>query len=222
MNDLVYDALEQHRPANTRPSQTSNGIRYNFNCPVCVTQGHSADRRKRGNIFLDRNGSCGYHCHNCAFRIRHQPGNKLTHKMELLLRQLGMSDDAIKKLNYDVWAQTIALQQPKLKPAKQPLPSGAKSIKDWLDDNISDKNFNDLLYDLADMNDDIRDSYYWTPNAGTTGDMNRRYIWVMGDPSNPDAWIARAIDDSNPEPIVGNTEAWHAAIQEDQYDDPEV
>lgn len=139
--------------------------------------------------------------------------------MELLLRQLGMSDGAVKKLNYDVWAQTITRQQPKPKPTKQPLPSGAKSIKDWIAENPTDDNFNALLEDLADMNDDIRDGYYWTPDAGNTGDMNRRYIWVMGDPSNPDAWIARAIDDSNPEHIVGNTEAWDAAIEKDQEDD---
>lgn len=214
MSNIIHDALQAIKPASARRQPNSQGVKYSFNCPMCPSQGTSADKRQRGTIFLNNDGSAGYNCFNCHYSTRQIPGRRLAQKMERLLSQLGMNAEELQKLSFSLWQITTG-KHSSASPASPPLPSDARPIGAWIAENIADSNFNDLLIDLADMSPRIRDSYYWTPDEGPSGDMNRRYIWLIGDPQQPDAWTAHAIDDDNPEPIVGDTNSWAAAIERD-------
>ncbi|PNU04600.1 hypothetical protein [Novosphingobium guangzhouense] len=219
MSTLIHDALQSRIPHQAKRYPDKAGTRHEFNCPLC------GDKRRRGRIYLNDDGSCGCDCKNCYNASRQETDKPLTKKLEKLLVALGMSGDEIRRLKYDVWRERI-LAQNSPSVTKQPLPDGARPIGDWIADNIADPNFNDLLEDLADMDPDHRDGYYWTPEAGTTGDMNRRYIWVVGDPELPDAWAAHTIDDDEEvDTIVGDPDAWVASLDEEDepaFDTPEI
>ncbi|WP_421123143.1 hypothetical protein [Sphingobium yanoikuyae] len=108
-----------------------------------------------------------------------------------------MSDDDVQQLSYTLWAAKITKQQGRTPPPyieRKPLPDGAETIGHWIALNIADDNFNAVLLDLADMTDERRDSLYWTPEPGSSDDMNRRYIWAIGSKDAPVGWAALHID----------------------------
>ncbi|WIA55998.1 hypothetical protein N6H05_23770 [Sphingobium sp. WTD-1] len=118
-----------------------------------------------------------------------------------------MSDDDVQRLSYDLWAAKITRQRGIAPPpyiSKKPLPAGSKPIGHWIAQNVADDNFNDVLLDLADMTDERRDSLYWTPDAGESGDMNRRFIWAIGPKDDPIGWAAELIGDEATDPILSD------------------
>ncbi|PZU07649.1 MAG: hypothetical protein DI606_16335 [Sphingobium sp.] len=139
--------------------------------------------------------------------------------MREVMSALGMSDEQIEKLSYDLWSAKVARQRgiaPRPHIAKQPLPAGAKPIGQWIAENIADENFNDLLEALADMSDALRNSYYWTPDPGPSGDMNRRFIWVIGPKDDPMGWAALTIDDDEAEPLLSDPNIFLFNDEDDQ------
>lgn len=213
MNTLVRDALLAHLPPGTRGRPYNGATKYLFNCPACVARGHSRDRTKRASVFVNPDGSTGYDCFQCYLRTRQQPNAYLATNMEQVLGYMGMSATALQKLRFDVWHAVKTLQRQAAIPVPtitaQPLPSGAKTIGQWIALNPSNADFNDLLLHLADMSDQLRDSYYWTADPGPSGDMSRRYIWAIGPQGKPPiGWAAKSIDDEDAEDILSDPNIW--------------
>ncbi|WP_336868401.1 hypothetical protein [Sphingomonas sanguinis] len=216
MSNLVQDALLAHLPPRARRTTTLGGIKYTFNCPACAHRGHNADTRQRGAIFVNYDGSTGYSCFNCQLDTRQDPRIHLAHKMNDVLRYLGMSEEDRNKLRFHVSQEVYRRQQggPEIGITKRDLPSGAILIKYLRNDPPNDSNYRDVMADLADMSDDIRDSYYWTPEPGPSGDMNRRYIWFFGSVDDPVGWAAKSIDNED-EPLLSDPNIWFFEEPED-------
>lgn len=199
---LLHDAIKSAIPTNARPTPYEGAVRYKINCPLCHLKGHRRDTQQRGAFFLSHDGHTGYSCFQCQTDTRQAPDKSLTAKMKEVLLATGMSSEAVERLSYDLWAAKIAREQgiaPRPYIEQKPLPDGAKTIGHWIATNIADPNFNDLLEDLADMSEERRDTLYWTPNPGTSGDMNRRYIWAIGSVG----WAAHLIGE-DPEPLLSD------------------
>lgn len=203
---LLHDAIRSILPPSCKPSSYEGGQRYKFNCQLCVSKGHTRDTRQRGAFFLSPDGSAGYDCLQCQTRTRQGSDARLTKTMREVLSAMGMSDEALNKLSYNLWANKVRQQGGNPRPhiEKKPLPSGAKRIGEWIAHNIANEHFNALLLDLADMTDERRDGLYWTPEPGPSGDMHLRYIEAIGDPYDPTGWIAVKINDLDADPLLSD------------------
>jgi hypothetical protein len=155
MSNLVQDTLLAHLPTGTRPKPTGRGLIYTFNCPACHLRGEpSRDKGRRGNVFVNHDGSLGYYCHRCQLRTVQRQYQPLTQNMKLLLSYLGMSDEELTRLNFHVGAQRRTIEHGFLQPitvTPKPLPNGAKLIGDWIASPISNANLLAVLDDLDDM-----------------------------------------------------------------------
>lgn len=132
----MFDIL-QYLPPKTRRSQLGW---YSFNCPACVHNGETPDRRKRGGILLDEN-NWAFSCFNCGFKTKFVSGQPLSLKTRKLLSWIGVDDDTIQRINleslkhkqiYDLAADRTSDQndiiQRNIFFKKVELPSTARSI----------------------------------------------------------------------------------------------
>ena len=69
-----------------------------FNAPCCVHNGESADRRGRGGLMSNPNGSVSYHCFNCNFKASYTPGYHLNYKFRKLLSWFGADENTVRRL----------------------------------------------------------------------------------------------------------------------------
>lgn len=220
MTYLVQDALLAHLPHGTRPTPSSEGVKYKINCVACRARGHiRGDKTQRGAIFINNDGSAGYECFNCGMRTRQQPFASLTKRMEELLGYLGMSSDDVRDLKDAIWRYRQLIERGPLPPvtvAPKPMPTGAKPLGDWLDNPVPDVNLADVLDDLDGMSADRIKGLYWTPDPGPSGDMNRRFIEVYGDPEEPVGWSAVAIDETDDPPLFSDDNILHYIAEQEQ------
>ena len=71
-----------------------------INCPMCTKNGHTRpDKRHRGGFKFSDVAS--YHCFNCGYKASFQPGRLLGRKMQTLLLEIGVSDHAVKELQFE-------------------------------------------------------------------------------------------------------------------------
>jgi len=72
---------------------------WTINCPMCVAFGQPRpDTKRRGGFRFDSDGSTAYHCFNCGFKVRWQPGQGMGHKLKTLLRQIGVDEGEVQRL----------------------------------------------------------------------------------------------------------------------------
>jgi hypothetical protein len=91
----IQQVLYSHLPHKRR--QSSGGW-LSFNCPCCIENGEARnDTRLRGGIRTD-DESISYHCFNCGFTASHKSGRVINKKMILLMRNLGIPDGDIKRI----------------------------------------------------------------------------------------------------------------------------
>jgi len=90
MLTAVQDAVNLLLPAKRKTNSTSGWI--SFNAPCC------GDRRGRGGIISNGNGSVSYHCFNCNFKANYTPGRHLNYKFRKLLRWFGANEQEVKRL----------------------------------------------------------------------------------------------------------------------------
>lgn len=227
MSSPLHDALIAHLPSRHRRTSQVYGARITFNCPLCAQRGHRPDTRQRGAVFLNHDGGAGYHCPNCKFTTRQKADAALCANMKTVLEAFRMDSVAILRLNHEMWsagvaARTAAKAPPVSTPTftKQPLPSGAKPIGDWVASGFPDPNLNDVLADLAEMSEGLRNSYYWTPDPGESGDMNRRFIWLVGPANDPDGWGAHHLStDEDAEVLWSDPNILHSPHWDTSEDD---
>lgn len=73
-----------------------------FNAPCCHHRGEKQDKRGRGGIMVDPDGSWRYHCFNCRFTAGFEWGKPLMPKTKKLLEWLGVDTQDITKLNLEI------------------------------------------------------------------------------------------------------------------------
>jgi hypothetical protein len=87
----------QYLPPRTRKSPSGW---YTFNCPACIHNGETPDKRKRGGLIID-GSDWSFSCFNCGFKTRFVNGKQLSLKSRKFLGWLGVDDETIKKINLD-------------------------------------------------------------------------------------------------------------------------
>ena len=82
-----------------RKSTSSGWI--SFNAPCCVHQGENQDKRQRGGIKPQPDGSWSYHCFNCGYTCSFVLGRNLTFKARKLLQWLNVPTEEIERINLE-------------------------------------------------------------------------------------------------------------------------
>lgn len=80
--------------------QTASGW-ISFNAPCCVHRGDTQDRRQRGGIKPQTDGSWSYHCFNCGYTASFVLGRNLTYKARKLLEWLNVPEEEIERINLE-------------------------------------------------------------------------------------------------------------------------
>ena len=94
LQQSLYNALPHQR-------RMASGGWLSFNCPCCVDNGEArSDTRMRGGIRHD-DESISYHCFNCGFTASHKRGRVINKKMLSFMRNLGMPESEIKRLQLE-------------------------------------------------------------------------------------------------------------------------
>lgn len=83
-----------------KKKHTSSGW-VSFNAPCCVHRGDSQDRRQRGGMKPNADGSWSYHCFNCGYTASFVLGRTITYKARKLLEWLGVDRQDIEMLNLE-------------------------------------------------------------------------------------------------------------------------
>lgn len=143
----IQQVLYSHLPHKRR--QSSGGW-VSFNCPCCVDNGEARnDTRLRGGIRND-DTSISYHCFNCGFTASYKSGRVINKKMILLMRNLGISDSEIKRVQLQAIrdkeladgpmlfaSEKTNIVVPKFKDCE--LPDGSELLDDVLQSDAPDK-----------------------------------------------------------------------------------
>jgi len=80
--------------------QTASGW-ISFNAPCCVHRGDTQDKRSRGGIKPNTDGSWSYHCFNCGYTASFVLGRNLTFKARKLLEWLNVPVEEIERINLE-------------------------------------------------------------------------------------------------------------------------
>ena len=188
---IVKEILSTFLPAKRK--QTPSGW-ISFNAPCCHHNGTSADTRGRGGLISNGDGGLSYHCFNCGFKASWQPGRNLSHKLKKLLQWLGAPDDTINKLALDIIRlnENVVNYKPMLElPTFKtvPLPSSAKKIQDW----EQDENLNKVLTYMKSRNFQQDDTdFYWSPELGYRDRLIVPFLFN----NNIVGWTARTVLDN--------------------------
>lgn len=95
MLTVVQDFLLSLLPAKKR---TSQGGWISFNAVCCPHNGETIDKRGRGGVHPNPDGSVSYSCFNCGFKANYTPGRHLNYKFRKLLGWLGASTNEVQRL----------------------------------------------------------------------------------------------------------------------------
>ena len=162
----------------SKRKQTPSGW-ISFDAPCCVHNGEGADKRKRGGMMFNGDGTVSYHCFNCGFTASFIPGRNLSYKMKKLLGWFGMPNSEITKVALEalrikeetiVDGNTPHIQLPVFE--KRELPIGARTFEelhDWkaLEPSGLDNEFiRAVEYVVYDRGLDVEDyDWMWTPEG---------------------------------------------------------
>ena len=80
--------------------QTASGW-ISFNAPCCVHRGDTQDKRSRGGIKPNTDGSWSYHCFNCGYTASFVLGRNLTFKARKLLEWMNVPQEEIERINLE-------------------------------------------------------------------------------------------------------------------------
>ena len=83
-----------------KKKHTSSGW-VSFNAPCCIHRGDSQDKRQRGGIKPNPDGSWSYHCFNCGYTASFVLGRPISYKARKLLEWLGVDRQDIEMINLE-------------------------------------------------------------------------------------------------------------------------
>lgn len=181
----IIDQVRKHLPPKNRQGPAGW---ISFNCPACKAAGElREDDRGRGGIMFTPSGGITYNCFNCKTVARWEPGSQFSTKMKFVLKQLGISSELIRKMNFEAWrmkelvkvdenALAERYQKLELKFEVKKLPNGAKSFNEWLLEDPMPAKCAEAIQYINNRSSHLLTHYdfYWSPNRKNT--MNERVI----------------------------------------------
>jgi hypothetical protein len=152
------------------------------NCPLCPTQGHSADTRGRFGIQFNAT-SVAMNCFNCGFSAGYTEGKELSKSFKFFLHQLHVNERLVEQIEFEIFKAQNKIHSfregdedkpedretrlKKLFQKWQPLelPDESLSIQQWLEHGLTDADFLKVVeYALSRKIFDL-DKFYWSPNT---------------------------------------------------------
>src|SRR6056300_933187 len=210
----------------SKRKQTPSGW-ISFDGPCCVHNGEGADKRKRGGMMFNADGTVSYHCFNCGYTASFVPGRNLSYKMRKLLGWFGMPDSEITKLALEalrIKEETVVdgnesyIQLPVFE--KRELPVGARSFEelhDWkaLEPSGLDPEFiRAVEYVVYDRGLDLEDyDFMWTPE----GSYKKRLIVPFYYQGDIVGYTARKIGDGSPKYITDSQPGYVFNLDSQNY-----
>lgn len=136
MLTVVQDFLLSLLPAKKR---TSQGGWISFNAVCCPHNGETIDKRGRGGVHPNPDGSVSYSCFNCGFKANFTPGRHLSYKFRKLLGWMGASANEVQRLVIEAIRikDLVNPDEIKFEPDEvidfepRALPPEAKSFEEW-------------------------------------------------------------------------------------------
>lgn len=190
--------ITQYLPAKRK--QSPSGW-LSFNAVCCTHRGERADKRGRGGVLIQPDGSFNFHCFNCGFKASYHPTEPLSHNGRLLLSWLGVDQDTINRLNLESIRNRglVARIQPvrtKFIPKFEltSLPEGAEQIDT---SNPAHAKFADYL---KSRNVNLDDHRYYVTTDGMARNRNRIIIPFTHD-NRLVGYTSRFIDNKSPKYI---------------------
>ena len=183
-----------------------------FNAPCCVYNGENADKRMRGGMMHNTDGTVSYHCFNCGYTASFIPGRNLSYKMRKLLGWFGMPNSEITKIALEalrikeetvVDGNALHIQMPVFE--KKELPVGAKPIMEWHDwkalepSGLDPEFIRAVEYIVNDRGLDLEDyDFMWT----CEGSYKTRLIVPFYYQGDIVGYTARKLGDGSPKYIT--------------------
>lgn len=207
--NLIFDTVMNAWTGSRRTKRDSKGW-IKGSGPCCVHNGETPDKRGRAGLIIDKN-RISFHCFNCSFSTGWSPGWHLGFKMRKLMTWIGIDENEIKRMVFEamrlrenVVPDEIPEQETVIEFKPRELPTGAKTIDQWLlwyamKTEVYEPS--SLPSDLADiivycdgrkMAPEQIESMYWTPD--TEMKMNRRVIIPFTYQNKIIGYTGRSID----------------------------
>lgn len=186
LTQTVVDLWRQGRKTKPSPTGWISG-----NAVCC------ADKRGRGGLRSDTNGSWTWHCFNCQFKTGWAPGRFLSDKNKKFLRLLGATDDQVAQLSMTAMRlkEDIPLLQAKSNPITgfplHDLPEQAIPIAEALAQHPDNQDLLTVCDIIIARDLDIA-RYYWAE------DMPNRWIIPFTWNGVNVGWTARSIGNARP------------------------
>jgi 5S rRNA maturation endonuclease (ribonuclease M5) len=136
---MMFDIVQQEVLALLPAKQKHTNKWISFNAPCCTHRGETQDRRGRGGVAPNADGSISYHCFNCHFKTNYRPGRAIGYKFKQLLEWLGASDRTIQRLSIEALRIRDLIAPPEVVEKKiqeirfepRPLPEGVVSLSEF-------------------------------------------------------------------------------------------
>lgn len=170
--NFLQQAIISHLPAGTR--QTPSGWR-TLNCPMCIHNGEpSPDKRGRGGIKIDNDGSFAFNCFRCGYATRWEEGRAINQRLTKLMFELNFSLEEVRRLKFEALRKKtsyVKIEPPKVESfeglsfEERGLPMKARPITEWASQKSPLMDFLKAIEYLGSRGQHILNgwSYYWSP-----------------------------------------------------------
>lgn len=204
----IFESISPYLPSK---SQVSNGW-ITFDAVCCPHFGETQDKRKRGHLRVEVDGSLSYGCFNCGFKFKHQIGHSVSFKFKKFLQWLHVDESVIIRISLEALrekelqiAQGIQLppkEQLVVKFEKKNLPKNAVRLCE-ITSLLTENNIpfptdlsNVINYLQQRKIDQNKYDFYWSPD--TIGRLNERILIPFTWENNIVGYTGRSIR-PNPE-----------------------
>jgi hypothetical protein len=139
---------------------------------MCHHKGETMDTRRRFGIIYNPDGAVGVRCFNCRFKATYTPGVSLSKNFQLFMREIGISDYDIKRINFEIFRNSnsssgVALGKQTKRITDQwvtkTLPEGTKTLMEWVNTGCTDEDFLSVLEYAYRRGMVDFDDLYWVP-----------------------------------------------------------
>lgn len=160
------------------------------NCMMCRSQGHGYDKRSRFGIQFNSD-SIVCHCFNCGFSAAYTEPEHITRNFRMFVKQIGVDERIVKQIEFEIFKvknKISVLKEGEVKPVSLAdkvkshleqwesvgLPEDSYSLRFWLENEIDDENFIEVVNYAINRGITDIDNFYWCPS--TTHQLNQRLI----------------------------------------------
>lgn len=207
--------ISQYLPAKRKQSP-SGWISFNAVC--CAHRGERIDKRSRGGVLIQTDGSFTYHCFNCGFKASYHSTEQLSHKCRQLFNWLGVDEETINRLNLESIRNRslvgrIQHSKPKFIPKFEltTLPEGSELI------NPHDPDHERFVDYLHSRSVNINEHKYYLTTDGKSRNKNRIIIPFTHD-NRLVGYTSRFIDGRSPKYIHQHPTGYVFGIDHQQKD----